>query len=304
MVISKHNWYDYKSVKKFNQPIKSCAERISRVLVSTAVAKHFKNIITGKTKPKPQSKQLRYYYRNRKQRLAYQKEYYQKNKDSILYHKALRKDDNKVKRTKNNISLIWKIYPKAYRRLNNRYDRKMFMDAFYHVHGRPNLKRKHSRYALGLKKLKFHLVSNLLILYPNEDPYVTLSYLIDESEIKVPYMTSQQLTAQIAHCLGFKKGDSLSFKGINPFNGKTEKHTLCFDGSGLDISHSHDLTRLMEIRIETGAKGADLALLFANKHSVDGYLQLWRGNKLIQTSEAENALRDYIKQRENYAFST
>ena len=77
---------------------------------------------------------------------------------------------------------------------------------------------------------------------------------------------------------------------------RVQTHYVSFDvGSGLDISHENDLMRLTEMRVETGLKGADLAHIFANKYSVNGYLQVWRGTQLIRTSENENALRDYRK---------
>jgi hypothetical protein len=73
------------------------------------------------------------------------------------------------------------------------------------------------------------------------------------------------------------------------------KFSLCFDGSGLDISHPNDLPSLVECRIETNAKGMGLLILFAEKHSVNNYLQVFRGNRLLLTSETENAYRDYVK---------
>ena len=60
-------------------------------------------------------------------------------------------------------------------------------------------------------------------------------------------------------------------------------------------ANSNDLTKLVECAIETGLKGMDLLILFAEKHSVNHYLQVFRGNKLLLTSETENAYRDYVK---------
>jgi len=42
-------------------------------------------------------------------------------------------------------------------------------------------------------------------------------------------------------------------------------------------------------------EGMDMLILFAEKHSVNNYIQVFRGNKLLLTSETENAYRDYIK---------
>jgi len=64
----------------------------------------------------------------------------------------------------------------------------------------------------------------------------------------------------------------------------------------LDMSHIDDVVKLTEMRVETGLKGMELLCAFANKYSIGGYMQVWRGNQLLQTSEIENAWRDYRKQ--------
>ena len=64
----------------------------------------------------------------------------------------------------------------------------------------------------------------------------------------------------------------------------------------LDMSHIDDVVKLTEMRVETGLKGMELLCAFANKYSIGGYMQVWRGNQLLQTSEIENAWKDYQKQ--------
>jgi hypothetical protein len=108
-------------------------------------------------------------------------------------------------------------------------------------------------------------------------------------------MTSRQLSLQTAHFLGLHAGDSFYWKEVNQYTQKVETHCVCFDGSGLDLSHQNDLAKLVECRIETNLKSMDLLNMFAYQHSVNNYLQVFRGNRLLQTSEPENAYRDYIK---------
>jgi len=42
-------------------------------------------------------------------------------------------------------------------------------------------------------------------------------------------------------------------------------------------------------------KGTDLLAYFAYRYSVNNYIQVSRGNKLLLTSETENAYREYVK---------
>ena len=94
--------------------------------------------------------------------------------------------------------------------------------------------------------------------------------------------------------LGLKMGDSITYQEQYD-NGQTGKVQVCFDGSGLDMTRTEGLTRLVECHVETGLKGSQLLTVFASRYSYDGYLQVYRGNRILQTSEPTNAIRDYMK---------
>lgn len=219
--------------------------------------------------PKP-SKQLNYYYRHKLERLAYQRTYYNKHKPTILSNKHYHDYLIKVKRTENNISLLRKMRVESYSLLKKKVESAShFYDAFFHVHGRPNFKRRNSRYCLPETRMWLHAIPEL--------------------------ERAKELTLQTAHFLGLKLGDSLVWRELNRFTHKVELHTVCFDGSGLDISHESNLPCLVACCIETGLKGLNLLRNFALKYSLNGYIQAWRGNKLLLTSERENALKVYLK---------
>ena len=243
---------------------------------------------------KAQSKQSRYYYRQKEDRLAYQKDYYNKHKATILSKKKTRYESNKVKRTRNIDSLLRKNHFNNYSKFRSLSRKEAFFDMYFHAHGRPRTKRKYPK-----RRFDFHMTKDLVLVIPFgdwENAFFPSSF--HEVFNMHENYNGLELTKQFAHFLGFKLGDSFVWKEVNRFSGKTETHTLCFDRSGLDMSHfihGNDLMKLIEMRIETGAKGADLAHLFANKYSINTYLQMWRGNQLIRTSVEESALKDYRK---------
>ncbi len=219
------------------------------------------------TKP---SKQLRYYYRHRKERLAYQKDHYNKNKDSILYHRALRHYNKQVKRTEQYICFILEIRKLAYRQLRIEKDKSMFKDAYFHCHGAP----KHRIYSKPKRTFYFHMPMKLGILIdPEGKPYPTLSEIVN------PDLTGKQLSLKICHALGFEWGISMAWHEVNQYTNKLETHILCFDGSGLDQSHKNDIVRLQAYACETGLRGVELMKKFADMYSTFCYLRMWKGNK-------------------------
>ena len=111
-------------------------------------------------------------------------------------------------------------------------------------------------------------------------------------------IAAKDILKSIRRDLGLKKGTVLIWKETNRW-GKVVKHTLCFDGSGQDISFSRDLENLVNFSISTGLKGRELLEEFALKHSVGNYVSVFRGNKTIVTSSPERALKAYL--RENLA---
>ena len=243
------------------------------------------------------TKQLRYYYRHRKERLAYQRGYYLKHQTTIRTKRMERYHNNKVKRTRINNSLIREIYNKAYTTLRNFQiqNKELFREAYYHTHGRPKGKRTYSTWQKG--RLQFHMIPELSFRIGYRYgliPYVS-EVLVDWKHKAKNVIDARTLTIQTAHFLGFKMGDSIIWKEQNPYSGKIETHWLCFDKSGLDMSHLNDSAKLVEMRVESGLKGVELLIMFANKYSVEGYLQHYRGNKLLSTSELKNALKDYLK---------
>ena len=113
-------------------------------------------------------------------------------------------------------------------------------------------------------------------------------------------ITARELSIQTAHFLGLKAGDSIAWKEPHIYTGKIETHIIHFDTSGLDLSHlnskQNDLARLVEHRIETGYTGLKLLSSFLSKHSMyTGDYNVWRGNKLLLTSNMKSAWRDYKK---------
>lgn len=81
---------------------------------------------------------------------------------------------------------------------------------------------------------------------------------------------------------------------MNEYTGKTECHQLCFDSSGLDMTHKNDLPKLVEMRIEHDIKGSELICAFANKYAIEGKISLWQGNKIKVTSNMDKALKLYL----------
>jgi len=244
------------------------------------------------------TKQLRYYYNHR---------------TKVLTNKITRyQQTNKVK-TINNISLIHDMRNNSHSVLKglNRNDitnknLNWFKEAFLHGHGKPN----NSRYTIRISKVNtasrfwFHVIPQLAIVDDGSEP----SHVMFNEKCEFPknknIITARKLSIQTANFLGLKWGTSIYWKEYHSHNSfawgkvqtnRVEMHSICFDGSGLDISHPNDLAKLVECRIETNAKGMDLLILFAEKHIINHYLQCFRGNKLLLTSETENAYRDYIK---------
>lgn len=273
-----------------------------------SVSDHSEPIGTEQPTVKP-SKQLNYYYRHRQDRLSYQRDYYQKHKTKILINKHHRDQLIKVKRTKNNISLIHNMRNNSYTVLKdlNRHDitnknLKWFKETFLHGHGKPN----NSQYAIKVSKewtpcrFWFHVIPELAV---TDNGKVLFSENCEFPENE-NIITARELSIQTCHFLGLKWGTSIYWKEYFSYNslawGKVQTdrvvmHSVCFDGSGLDTSHPQNLPSLIACAVETGLKGMDLLNMFAYRHSVNNYLQVFRGNRLLQTSETENAYRDYAK---------
>lgn len=218
-----------------------------------------------------QSKQSRYYYRHRTERLRYQRDYYNNHKSTILTNKQTRYQLNKVQRTEQYISFIPEIWKLAYRQLR-REDREAFMDAYFHCHGAP----KERIYSKPKRTFWFHMPMGIAILIdPKGKPYPTLSRMVN------PELTGKQLSLKICHALGFEWGDSMAWHEVNQYTNKLETHVLCFDGSGLDQSHKNDIVRIQALACETGLKGIELMAKFADTYSTFCYLRMWKGNKVI-----------------------
>lgn len=252
------------------------------------------------------SKQLRYYYRNRKSRLDYQRNYYNKHKTTILTKKLVNYQLNKVKRTNKYIRLIHdiktnieftfgrvrqRIYDRYYdievynqknNEVNQLYDR-----VFNHVHGRPK-EYVYNVYPRG--RLELHLIPELHFEHVESKVaprFDKLEVVLEPTETSI---SARQLSIQTAHFLGLKAGDSITWKEISDY-GRVETHTLCFDGSGLDISHLNDLPKLVALRIEFDVKGPELISMLAYKYALNGEISLWRGNKLQVTSDLDKAYK-------------
>jgi hypothetical protein len=237
------------------------------------------------------SKQLNYYYRHKQERLIYQQFYYNQHKNTILTTKHHRDYLLKVKRTEKNNTLLRLMSIKSHSVLRKE-AMEEFNDAFNHHHGRPNLKRQNSRYALPKTKMWFHAIPKISIIERDQKVIYRDRF---NSVLYKDAITARELTIQQAHFLGLKLGDSIVWKELNRYTHKIETHTVCFDRSGLDSSHESNLPSLVACSIETGRKGLDLLSAFAVLHSLNGYIQVWRGNKLLLTSERENALRQWVK---------
>jgi len=244
--------------------------------------------------PIKQSKQLRYYYRHHKARLDYQAKYYQQHKSIILTNKQQRDESNKVKRTTKTIRLLWDIYCEAHsqKRLMTP---KHVIKAFLHKHGRPK-RRYYNVRKRG--KIRFHMIPQFSFqIEEGLKPKVHVVYNYPKSKALI---TARQLSIQTAHFLGLNLGDSFTWKEKNLYSGRIETHTVCFDRSGLDLSHiqprENDIAKLVEHRLETGLKGLDLLSSFALKYSVENYIRAWRGNQVLITDNPEAIVRDYYKQ--------
>ena len=246
------------------------------------------------------SKQLKYYYLHKQERLDYQKRYYIKHKQFILTNNKQRYQSNKVKRIYKPISLLWDIRNRTYvllfpRTHTTAYERSLFLNCFWHMHGKPRGERLYNKTKKG--KIDFHFIPELsFYLEGNFIPKVTVFCNYPKNKQLV---TARQLSIQTAHFLGLKAGDSIAWKEHHIYTGRIETHIINFDGSGLDLSHlnykQNDLARLVEMRIETGKKGLDLLTSFAFKYSVNNYLRVWRGNQILVTNNPESAWRDYQK---------
>jgi hypothetical protein len=237
-----------------------------------------------------QSKQLRYYYRHREERLDYQKQYYQRHKQSILTNNKQRYLTNKVKRINKYNSLLYEISVKAFSELSKHArPHDLFMKAFNHYHGRHRGKRIYGKKRRG--KLSFHLIPELSFQI---EPKVEVVVNYPKSK---QLTTARQLSIETCHFLGLKYGTSIVWKEKHPHSGRIQTHTLCFDGSGLDISHLsnqyNDLGKLVEHRLETGLKGLDLLLSFALKYSLNNYIRVWLGSHALITDNPESALNAY-----------
>jgi len=258
-------------------------------------------------------KQLLYYYRHKQERLQYQKNYYQKHKQTILQHKKQRYQQQQVKRTKNNIRFIRyidcivnKYYYKLLREQNTYGFNNYFSKMFTHKHGRP----KEFRYdnVADKRNLYVHLIPELNVkinmLNENEyeiynehthfinfDDHVEGLFFGNKPEReRNKWFNMKELTKQIAHCLGFNYGDSISYKCPN---GKTEQ--ICFDRSGLDLCNPEALSQLMELRIEKNIKGIEL-LSFWQYYNGLTYVKLWRGNKIKLTTEPNSMIKAYLQE--------
>jgi len=237
------------------------------------------------------SKQLRYYYNHKQERLAYAKRYYKQHQNTIRTRRLERYHKQQVKRTQTTNSVIRQIV--SYRKVDRE-----FKDIFNHIHGRPKEERLYDTLKTrGI--IQYHMLPTLKFVFEVIElpKYDTTLYnlirvapeyqrVVRENEVII---SAKQLTVQTAHLLGLHCGDTIIWHESNG------THTLAFDGSGLDISHTEDLPKLMAMRIETGLKGDELLIAFANKYSVNNYLQVFRGNKLLLSSEFENSYRDYLK---------
>lgn len=162
----------------------------------------------------------------------------------------------------------------------------MWKALYSHTHGRPRLRRKYAKKKKG--RIKLHITPQ----FGFNNGKVFFGYPDDYSELT----KARTLIVQLAHFLGLKYGDSMVWREDNAYHsGKIDTHTLCFDGSGLDMSHEEDLIKLVQLRMNTGLKGAELLCAFTNRYSTNNYLNVWRGNTLLMTSELDNAWRSYQK---------
>ena len=225
-----------------------------------------------------QSKQLRYYYRKRPEKLIYQRNYRATHKQQIKLYNRNYYQTQKVKTLNLYNSVIHEIYRKAYPILwrdQTKYNgKRLFVDAYLHTHGRPKSKRKYSVEDKG--KLQFHMIPELNFYIEDRGYYSKLGFVTLQKNEK--FLSAKTLTTQLCHMLGFSVGTSIAWREKSPYNNKVYTHTLCFDGSGLDMSHVKDLVKLVELRIELGLKGLPLLEAFREKYALYGYLRMWKGN--------------------------
>lgn len=251
------------------------------------------------TQAKPITKQLRYYYNHKPQRLNYQSNYYTNHKSIILQQRNYNYHNNpnsiKVKRTNNNIRVIrnikyisnnvnCQITKDKMSKFKHDNANRLKEEIFYHTHGRPRVKER--VYDLWNKgRLEFHLIPEINFKQVNPKRFE-----IWFGKPLEGFTNAKQLTVMTAHMLGLKYGDSIVYK--DEYNHKV---SICFDRSGLDIGSSQGLIRLVECHTETGLKGSDLLCYFASHYSFNGYIQAYRGNKLLVSSELTNMIKDYAK---------
>lgn len=232
------------------------------------------------------SKQLRYYYNHKQARLAYQRHYRETHREAIKQYTKQRYHSKQVQTILNTINVLCNI---RYLPIDIFYDKThydLWKALRSHTHGRPRQRRKYDKRRKG--RMMLHITPE----FGFNNGKVYFGYPDDYSGL----IKARTLIVQLAHFLGFKYGDSMVWKENNPYHrGRIDTHTLCFDGSGLDMSHKEDLDKLVRLRLDTGLKGNELLCAFTNRYSIDNYLQVWRGNTLLMTSEIDNAWRSYQK---------
>lgn len=232
------------------------------------------------------SKQNRWYYRHQEQELQKDKDEYYKNKQV--------KEKEYICFPCNIRNKIWELLRKEKSyiiddKARKEYISELMRDTFFHRHGAG----KTCIYNVQKPPFWCHLPMQIFIYRTVDDK---LSVSLEEIEgSRLPMITGRQLSLKICHALGFEWGTSIIWHEFNTYTNKIVAHTVSFDGSGLDLSHEGDLIRLQECACETGLKGTDMLIMFANRNSINGYLQVWKGNKLILTSDTESALKAYRK---------
>jgi hypothetical protein len=235
--------------------------------------------------PKPQNKQQKY---DSKPESKLQR----KQRD-----KANQEAQRKV-RLENNISFIQRIYETLIMQEGNDSEvNSIIEDAYGHRHGSPLIKNR--KYNVSLRSFYFHLKPEIWLLLGK------WAVLNPDARLKANCISAKTIAAQIRHDLGLKKGDSFVWQEVNRWGNRQTitKHLLCFDGSGLDMSHRGDLERLVDYSINTGLKGYELLLAFANQNSVNDYVRIYRGNKTITDSgmrvydSSERALKTFKRGR-------
>jgi hypothetical protein len=161
-------------------------------------------------------------------------------------------------------------------------------ECLYHQHGAPKIR----KYNIPKHYLSFHLVPQLFAYMPVPNrTWVTINPLNCQKDYCI---SAKVLAAQISHFLRLKLGDSFVWQELNRW-GNAVKHFLNFDESGLDIAFSRDLENLVNFSIESGLKGLDLLSEFALKFSVGNYISVYRGNKILITSNPESMMKAYLR---------